>query len=176
MNPWHDISLGRDPARVFRCLIEIPRGSSNKYELDKETGLLKLDRVLYSAVHYPANYGFLPQTYCEDGDPLDVLVLCQEAITPMCLVLARPIGVLQMIDDNGRDDKIIAVPKEDPEYAGIHDVGHLPPHRLQQLRQFMLDYKTLEDKEVHVEPIEGAAVAQKVILEAIELYRKEFGS
>jgi inorganic pyrophosphatase len=174
MNPWHDVPLGDDPVRVFACVIEIPRGSKNKYELDKQTGLLKLDRVLYSSVHYPANYGFLPQTYCDDNDPLDVLVLCQEPITPMCIVHARPVGCIQMRDDKGKDDKIIAVPLQDPEYTHVHDVHDLGPHRILEIRQFMLDYKRLENKQVDVEHMEGASTAHRVIREACELYRKTF--
>lgn len=176
MNPWHDVPLGEDPVRVFNCIIEIPRGSKNKYELDKKTGLLRLDRVLYSSVRYPANYGFLPQTHCDDGDPLDVLVLCQEPITPRCIVRARPIGCLQMSDDMGQDDKIIAVPLDDPEYTHIHDIRDLGPHRMLELRQFMLDYKRLENKEVDVEQMEGPSTAQRVIRAAVELYREKFGS
>ena len=175
MNPWHDVPLGEDPSRVFCCIIEIPRGSKNKYELDKKTGLLKLDRVLYSSVHYPANYGFLPHTYCDDNDPLDVLVLCQEPITPRCIVYARPVGCLTMRDDQGKDDKIIAVPVDDPEYTQVHDVRDLAPHRMLELRQFMLDYKRLENKEVDVEEMEGASVAKRVIREAAALYKEKFG-
>jgi len=174
MNPWHDVPLGDDPARVFSCIIEIPRGSKNKYELDKKTGLLRLDRVLYSAVRYPANYGFLPRTYCDDGDPLDVLVLCQEPITPLCIVQARPVGLIQMRDDMGKDDKVIAVPLQDPEYTHVHDVQDLGPHRILEIRQFMLDYKRLENKEVDVEQMEGASTAQRVIRDACELYRTKF--
>jgi inorganic pyrophosphatase len=117
VNPWHDVELGTDITRDFRCVIEIPKGSKVKYELDKQTGMLWLDRVLHSAVHYPANYGFLPRTYCDDGDPLDVLVLGQEPVVPLCILRARAIGVLTMSDDKGQDDKIIAVHVDDPEYA-----------------------------------------------------------
>jgi len=174
MNPWHDVPLGEDPIRVFQCIIEIPRGSKNKYEIDKETGLLRLDRVLYSSVHYPANYGFLPRTYCDDGDPLDVLVVCQAPIQPMCIVQARPVGVVGMRDDMGQDDKIIAVPVNDPEYTHVHDVSDLGPHRQLEIRQFMLDYKRLENKEVDVDAMEGAAAAQKVIRASIKLYEDKF--
>src|ERR1041385_7871944 len=128
MNPWHDVAIGEDPNRSFHCVIEVPSGSKNKYELDKTTGLLRLDRVLYSAVHYPANYGFIPRTYCGDGDPLDVLVLCQEPVEPMCLMRARPIGYLQMRDDKGIDDKIISVHADDPAYEDYRDISELPPH------------------------------------------------
>ena len=175
MNPWHDVSLGEDPVRLFNCIIEIPRGSKNKYELDKKTGLLRLDRVLYSSVRYPASYGFLPQTFCDDGDPLDVLVLCQEPITPMCIVQARAIGLIQMRDDMGKDDKVIAVPLKDPEYTHVQDVRDLGPHRILEIRQFMLDYKRLENKEVDVDEMEGASAAHRVIREAAEFYREKYG-
>src|SRR5262252_8127112 len=117
MNPWHDVAIGEDPSRSFHCVIEVPSGSMNKYELDKATGLLRLDRVLYSAVHYPANYGFVPRTYCADGDPLDVLVLGQEEVVPGVLLRARAIGVMSMRDEKGQDDKLIAVHVDDPEYT-----------------------------------------------------------
>jgi len=171
MHAWHNVDLGDDPARVFNAVIEIPRGSKSKYELDKETGLLRLDRILYSSVHYPANYGFLPRTYCDDGDPLDALVLCQEDLMPLCIVAARPIGVITMRDDKGQDDKIIAVCAEDPEYAEIHDIADLAPHRTRELKQFLLDYKVLENKEVNVDDLRPRADAVKVILDAIELYK-----
>src|SRR5215813_4394774 len=116
MNPWHDVAIGEDPAQSFHCVIEVPSGSKIKYELDKTTGLLRVDRVLWSAVHYPANYGFIPRTYCGDGDPLDVLVLCQEPVEPMCIMRARAVGVMQMRDDKGVDDKIIAVHLDDPAF------------------------------------------------------------
>ncbi|MHC4138230.1 MAG: inorganic diphosphatase [Planctomycetota bacterium] len=176
MNPWHDVPLGDDPAEVFMCVIEIPRGSKAKYELDKDTGLLRLDRVLFSAVHYPANYGFLPRTYCDDGDPLDVLVLSQEPVVPLCLVRARPIGTMEMRDEKGRDDKVIAVSVDDPEYSHFRDVLELSPHRLKEVERFFLDYKQLEDKEVTVEKLYGRDEARRVILESIRLYEAEFGA
>jgi inorganic pyrophosphatase len=172
MNPWHDVALGDDIERHFRCVIEIPKGSKIKYELDKATGLLWLDRVLHSAVHYPANYGFLPQTYCDDGDPLDVLVLGQEPVVPLCVLRAKAIGVITMRDDKGQDDKIIAVHVDDPEYAPYRDVSELPPHRLKEMQRFFLDYKVLEDKSVDIDQIRGRADAQKVIRDAMELYRR----
>ncbi len=175
MNPWHDVDLGSNPGDVFQAVIEIPRGSRSKYEIDKDTGLLRLDRILYSAVHYPANYGFLPRTYCEDGDALDALVLCQEDLVPLCLVAARPIGVITMTDDMGRDDKIIAVCADDPEYAHIHEVAELAPHRLRELQQFLLDYKTLEGKEVNIDDLRPRADATHVIDEASAFYQREFG-
>jgi inorganic pyrophosphatase len=166
------VDLGDDVARAFRCVIEIPKGSKVKYELDKETGLLWLDRVLHSAVHYPANYGFLPRTYCGDGDPLDVLVLGQEPVVPLCVLRARAIGVLSMSDDKGVDDKIIAVHVDDPEYAHYQDVAELPPHRLREMQRFFLDYKVLENKAVDVDRIRGPHDAVRVIREAVALYRE----
>ncbi len=176
MNPWHDVPIGVDPVHSFQCVIEIPRGSKNKYELDKETGLLRLDRVLYSAVHYPANYGFVPQTWCDDQDPLDVLVLCQESVVPLCIVRARPIGTIAMRDEKGQDDKLIAVAADDPEYETIMDVTDLAPHVARQLKQFLLDYKTLEDKEVDVDNLRPVDDARKVLLAAIEAYKKKFAN
>jgi inorganic pyrophosphatase len=173
MNPWHDVSIGDDPHRHFNCVIEVPSGSKNKYELDKSTGLLRLDRVLWSSVHYPANYGFVPRTYCGDGDPLDVLVLCQESVVPLCIMRARPIGVIAMTDEEGQDDKIIAVAEDDPEFAPCRDVKELPPHRLREIQQFLKDYKSLEGKLAKVGPLQGAGHARKVLQAAIELYRTE---
>ena len=173
MNPWHDVQLGEDPAKAFQCVIEIPRWSKNKYELDKETGLLRLDRVLFSSVHYPANYGFLPRTYCDDGDPLDVLVLSQEPVAPLCLMRARAIGVITMSDEKGGDDKVIAVALDDPEYSHYRDTAELTSHRMKELRQFLLDYKALEDKVVHVGDLRGAVEARAVIRDAMALYRKK---
>ncbi|MCZ6572183.1 MAG: inorganic diphosphatase [Planctomycetota bacterium] len=158
----------------FQCVIEIPRGSKNKYEVDKQTGLLRLDRVLYSAVHYPANYGFVPQTWCDDEDPLDVLVLCQEAVVPLCIVRARPIGTIAMRDEKGQDDKLIAVAADDPEYETTMDVTDLAPHVARQLKQFLLDYKTLEHKEVDVDNLRSVDEARRVLREAIEAYKKKF--
>jgi len=173
VNPWHDVELGNDIGEHFRCVIEIPKGSKVKYELDKKTGLLWLDRVLHSAVHYPANYGFLPQTYCGDGDPLDVLVLGQEPVVPLCVLRARAIGVLTMSDEKGSDDKVIAVHVDDPEYAHYQDVAELPPHRLKEMQRFFLDYKVLENKVVDVEHIRGRAEANRVINDAVRLYTEE---
>jgi inorganic pyrophosphatase len=172
MNPWHDLDLGEDPLKLFYCVVEVPRGSKNKYELDKATGMLRLDRVLYSAVHYPANYGFIPRTYCDDGDALDVLVLCQEPVEPMCIMRARAIGVMQMKDDKGIDDKIIAVHLDDPAYAQYTHIRELPQHTLRELERFFLDYKTLEDKAVTIKEMQGPYEANKVIREAIVGYAK----
>ena len=170
MHAWHDVELGDDIARDFLAVIEIPKGSKVKYELDKTTGLLRVDRVLHSAVHYPANYGFLPRTYCGDGDPLDVLVLGQEPVTPLCLMRARAIGVMTMSDDRGEDDKVIAIHVDDPEYAHYTDIAGLPPHRLRELQRFFIDYKVLEDKPVHVGDLRGRADAERVIRAAVRLY------
>ena len=172
MHAWHDVELGDHIERYFRAVIEIPKGSKIKYELDKDTGLLYLDRVLHSAVHYPANYGFLPQTYCDDGDPLDVLVLGQEPVLPLCILRARAIGVLGMRDEKGQDDKIIAVHVDDPEYEHYQDVAELPPHRMRELERFFLDYKVLENKTVNVEALRGRADAERVVRDAVRLYRE----
>src|SRR5689334_1413908 len=166
MHPWHDSYV--DDAIVgsaFPVVIEIPKGSKNKYELDKETGLLRLDRVLYSAVYYPADYGFIPRTYCGDGDPLDALVLGQEPVYPLTLVEARAIGVMRMRDEKGADDKIVAVSVRDPSYEEYVDKDQLPPHVLRQVRRFFEDYKTLEHKHVIVEDFLGPAAAVAVIAE-----------
>src|SRR5262250_1980368 len=174
MHAWHDVELGDDIESGFRAVVEIPKGSKVKYELDKQTGLLNVDRVLYSAVHYPANYGFLPRTYCEDGDALDVLVLGQEPVVPLCVMRARPIGVMVMTDEKGRDDKIIAVHADDPEYAVYQDVTDLPPHRLKEVERFFLDYKVLDEKTVKIEELRGRAEAFRVIADAEKLYAGSF--
>ena len=173
MHPWHDTDIDEALiATAFPVVIEIPKGSTNKYELDKETGLLRLDRVLYSAVHYPADYGFIPRTYCDDGDPLDVLVLGQEPVYPLTLVDARAIGVMRMRDEKGVDDKIVAVSVRDPAYAEYTDKSQLPSHVLRQLKRFFEDYKVLEHKLVVVEDLLGPAEAIGIIEEALELYRQ----
>jgi inorganic pyrophosphatase len=173
MHPWHDIAIDEaHVATAFPVVIEIPKGSTNKYELDKETGLLRLDRVLYSAVYYPADYGFIPRTYCGDGDPLDVLVLGQEPVYPLTVVEARAIGVMRMRDEKGVDDKIVAVSVRDPAYADYTDKGQLPAHVLRQLRRFFEDYKTLEHKQVVVEDLLGPSDAVTIITDALEMYRR----
>jgi inorganic pyrophosphatase len=172
MHAWHDVELGDHIERHFRAIVEIPKGSKVKYELDKRTGLLYVDRVLHSAVHYPANYGFLPQTFCDDGDPLDVLVLGQEPVLPLCILRAKAIGVLGMRDEKGQDDKIIAIHVDDPEYAHYHDVADLPPHRLRELERFFLDYKVLENKTVNVDLLRGRPDAERVVRDAARLYRE----
>jgi inorganic pyrophosphatase len=172
VHPWHDIALPNAVTDWFPAFIEIPKGSKVKYELDKTTGLLWVSRVLHSAVFYPANYGFVPRTYCEDGDPLDILVLGQEAVVPYVLVRARAIGVMRMCDEKGQDDKLIAVHVDDPEYAGYADIADLPPHRLRLLQRFFLDYKVLEGEEVVVETPLGRDEALSILREAIALYSK----
>ena len=163
MHPVHDIELTGDLADSMPTVIEIPKGSHHKYEVDKPTGLLKLDRVLYSAVHYPANYGFIPRTHAEDGDPLDVLVLMQEAVVPLTIVRARAIGGLRMTDDKGGDDKIIAVCIDDPAYASYRELRELPPHVTKELDRFFRDYKVLEAKTVDVEEFYSTKRALEVI-------------
>jgi inorganic pyrophosphatase len=167
---WHDVTPGENLPGEFMTVIEIPMGSSVKYELDKKTGLLRLDRVLHSAVFYPANYGFIPQTYAEDDDPLDVLVLCQEAMAPLTLMRARAIGLMTMVDTGKLDHKILAVAVDDPEYNGFREASELPPHRLAILRRFFQDYKMLEDKAVKVEEFEPVAFTLPVIQSALERY------
>ncbi|MBQ9673932.1 MAG: inorganic diphosphatase [Ruminococcus sp.] len=175
MNIWHDISPKRITKENFYAVIEISKGGKNKYELDKETGLLKLDRVLFTSTHYPANYGFIPRTFADDGDPLDVLVLCSETIQPMTLVECKPIGVLNMIDNDSADEKIIAVPVNDPNYNGYNDIEELPNHYFQEIQHFFQVYKTLEaDKVTAVTEISGAETAKTVIQDSIESYIRDF--
>jgi inorganic pyrophosphatase len=173
MHPWHDSYIDNSMAgSAFPVVVEIPKGSKNKYELDKETGLLRLDRVLYSAVHYPADYGFIPRTYCDDGDPLDALVLSQEPVYPLTIVEARAIGVMRMRDEKGIDDKIVAVSVHDPAFSHFNDKAEIPSHLLRELRRFFEDYKALEHKTVIVEDLLGPEEAVKIIREALELYRR----
>ena len=170
MHPWHDVTPGEGLPMDFQTIVEIPMGSSVKYELDKETGLLRLDRMLYSAVYYPANYGFVPQTLAEDDDPLDVLVLCKEPVDPLTIVRARAIGLMTMIDSGKKDHKIIAVASHDPEFAAYNDAQEMPPHRLMMLRRFFQDYKQLEGKMVEVEEFSPASSTVPVINEALNAY------
>src|SRR5437870_7627723 len=172
-HPWHDVPLPEDLASYFPVYIEISKGSKVKYELDKATGLLWVDRILYSAVHYPANYGFVPRNYCDDDDPLDVLVLGQEEVAPQVLLRARAIGVMRMRDEKGQDDKIIAVHVDDPEYVVYRDIADLSEHRLRELQRFFLDYKVLEGEEVVVEAPLGASEALPLMREAIAIYERE---
>lgn len=167
---WHDVTPGEHLPSEFTTVIEIPRGSSVKYELDKATGLLRLDRMLHSAVYYPANYGFIPQTLAEDDDPLDVLVLCQEPVDPLTLVEARVIGLMTMVDSGKRDHKVLAVATHDPEYNSFHEASELPPHKLAMIRRFFQDYKILEGKAVEVDDLTEAKTSFPIILEALERY------
>lgn len=176
MHPWHDIANSPDTAAEgFKAIIEISKGSKVKYELDKETGLLCVDRILHSSMVYPANYGFIPQTYCGDGDPLDVLVLGFESLAPLCLVEAKPIGVMHMVDGGEDDDKLIAVLPGDPVFGGFNDVSELPAHLFREIRQFFLEYKHLEKKKkiVEVDEIEGREKAVEVLKEALAYYARE---
>ncbi|MEJ5054738.1 inorganic diphosphatase [Sphingobacterium sp. MYb382] len=175
-NPWHQISPGSDVPNSVNAIIEISNGSKGKYELDKETGLLLLDRVLSSSVVYPANYGFIPQTYCDDKDPLDILVICSVDIIPMTLVDAKIIGVMHMVDGGEQDDKLIAVAKNDPTYNYINDVEQLAPHVMKEIVQFFESYKALEKKEVIVQGVENREKAQQVLLESIALYNETFNN
>lgn len=173
MHPWHDTYIDDTEVGVnFPVIIEIPKGSKNKYELDKETGLLRLDRVLHSAVYYPADYGFIPRTFCDDGDPLDALVLSQEPVYPLTIVEARAIGVMRMRDEKGIDDKIVAVSVKDPAFVDYHDQNELPAHVLREVRRFFEDYKALEQKQVVVEDMLGPDDALRIIRESLDLYRQ----
>jgi len=173
IHPWHDVTPGELIPQEFSSIIEIPFGSSVKYELDKESGLIKLDRVLYSAVYYPANYGFIPQTLAEDDDPLDVLVLCQETVVPLTLIHARTIGLMTMIDAGKKDHKIIAVATDDPEFNSYREAAEMPPHRLTMLRRFFQDYKQLEGKAVEVDEIERSKNAFPIIEDALHRYSRQ---
>lgn len=174
MNPWHDVSFGDESPSIVQCIIEIPSGSKAKYELDKESGLLRLDRVLFSSVHYPANYGFIPRTYCDDKDPLDVLVISQVEVVPFCIVNAKVIGVMRMLDGGEKDDKIIAVAADDISVKHYNDIKDLPPHTILEVQRFFEDYKKLENKKVVVEDFLGREEALRIVNESIELYNVTF--
>lgn len=174
-HPWHQIPPGSRAPEIVTGIIEIPKGSRAKYELDKESGLLKLDRVLYSSVYYPANYGFIPQTYCDDNDPLDILVLSQIDFVPLCLVEARVIGVMRMLDSGDADDKIIAVAAHDVSVNHIRSIAELPPHFTQELRHFFEEYKKLENKTVVIEHFHDVVTAQQIVQQSITDYRQKFG-
>ncbi|KAL3531848.1 hypothetical protein ACH5RR_005369 [Cinchona calisaya] len=169
-HPWHDLEIGPGAPKIFNCVIEISKGSKVKYELDKKTGLIKVDRVLYSSVVYPHNYGFVPRSLCEDNDPLDVLVIMQEPVLPGCFLRAKAIGVMPMIDQGEKDDKIIAVCADDPEYRHYNDIKELPPHRLAEIRRFFEDYKKNENKEVAVNDFLPAAKAYEAVQHSMDLY------
>src|SRR5688572_29572363 len=173
-HPWHGAECGENAPEIVNALIEIPQGSKTKYEIDKKTGLLKLDRIIYSSFHYPINYGFIPQTLGLDGDPLDILVMCSEAIQPLCLVEARVIGNMQMIDTGVADDKIIAVATKDPGVNYINSVDELPRHFIAVLRNYSEQYKVLEDKKVEIDEFQDATAAYRIIEEAIALYKTTF--
>ena len=174
MNPWHDVAFGENAPNVVNGIIEIPKGNRAKYELDKESGMLMLDRVLFSSVYYPANYGFIPRTYCDDDDPLDILVISQIDIVPMCIVSAKVIGVMRMIDGGEADDKIIAVAEGDPSVSHINDISELPQHFISELQSFFEDYKKLEHKTVKVEGFQNNVLAREIVQTAINDYNKKF--
>lgn len=174
MNIWHDIDIGRVTEKKFEALIEIPKGCKTKYELDKETGLLRMDRILYTSTVYPANYGFIPKTLADDGDPLDVLVLCADPIYPMTLVTCTPIGVLKMIDSGDLDEKIIAVPVNDPTYRGYYDVQELPSHIFEEMMHFFEVYKNLEHKVTTVKEICHKDEAIEIIRKCLDKYAEKY--
>ncbi len=171
-NPWHAVSIGPDAPQTVEAIIEIPKGSRSKYELDKATGMLRLDRILYSAVYYPYNYGFIPQTYCDDKDPLDILVLTQAKVMPLCIMRAKVIGVMRMIDGGEMDDKIIAVSQDDMSINHIESIDDLPDHLLKEVRAFFEDYKKLENKTVEVEEFQSKEMAWEIINKSIEDYKE----
>lgn len=173
-NIWHDISPKRITAEDFICVVEISKGSKKKYELDKETGLIILDRILYTSTHYPANYGFIPRTYGDDNDPLDVLLLCSEPLEPLTLVRAYPIGVISMVDNGKNDEKIIAIPFSDPNYNIYTDIDQLPKHVFDEMRHFFSVYKNLENKTTAVDEVSGRSEAVKIIKAAIDNYVENF--
>ncbi len=173
-NIWHDISPKRINPEDFIAVIEIPQGSRNKYELDKETGHIILDRILYTATHYPANYGLIPRTFADDGDPLDVMVLCSESLAPMTLVRCYPIGVITMLDQGKLDEKIIAIPFNDPTYNNYKDISQLPHHVFDEMRHFFSVYKTLEGKETAVDEVKDRKEAVKIISQCIDCYIENY--
>ena len=173
MHPWHDIDPGNDAPAFVKSIIEIPKGSKGKYELDKESGLLRLDRVPFSSVHYPASYGFIPRTYCDDQDPLDILVICSIDVIPLSIIEAKVIGAMEMIDGDERDDKIIAVARHDMSVNYINDLSELPPHTLVELKRFFEDYKMLEHKNVIVEQFMHYEKAYEIVLEGMKLYQEK---
>ena len=173
-NIWHDISPERITPEDFICVVEISKGSKKKYELDKETGYIILDRILHTSTHYPANYGFIPRTYGDDFDPLDVLLLCSEDLEPLTLVRAYPIGVIKMIDNGRGDEKIIAIPFNDPTYNNYKDISQLPKHIFDEMRHFFEVYKNLEHKETAVDEVKGKEEAVEIIKDAIENYNRNF--
>ena len=175
MNVWHDINPERITPQDFLSIIEISKGSKNKYELDKESGLLILDRILYTSTHYPANYGFIPRTLSEDADPLDVLVLCQEKLEPLSIIECYPIGMITMIDEDESDEKIIAIPFEDPTYNSYRSIEALPQHIFQEMQHFFTVYKQLENKNTAVNEVMGQKAAVEVIKQSIANYKEKYG-
>jgi inorganic pyrophosphatase len=174
LHPWHGVTPGESAPRVVNAVIEIPKGSRAKYEIDKDSGLLKLDRVIYSSFHYPINYGFIPQSYGDDKDPLDILVLTSLSVQALCLIEAKVVGVMQMIDNGDADDKIIAVATNDPSVNYINNIEELPKHFFLELRNFFEEYKKLENKVVKVEEFQDKAAALKIVEDAIALYKETF--
>ena len=174
INIWHDIAPKRITPEDFMAVVEIPKGSKKKYELDKETGLIKLDRILYTSTHYPANYGFIPRTYGDDLDPLDVLILCSEPLEPLTLVQCFPIGIISMIDNGRNDEKIIAIPFNDPTYNEYTDISQLPKHIFEEMSHFFTVYKALENKETAVNEVSGRESALQIIAQAIDSYVEHF--
>lgn len=173
-NPWHQVAIGTQQPDIVQAIVEIPKGSKAKYELDKETGMLRLDRVLFSSVYYPANYGFIPQTLGDDHDPLDILVLCQIDVEPLCIIEAKVIGVMRMLDGGEADDKIIAVANKDMSVNHIKSISELPTHFILELRNFFEDYKKLENKDVKVEEFQDAEIAKEIIRKAISDYNSTY--
>jgi inorganic pyrophosphatase len=173
-HPWHDVSIGDEAPDEFNIVIEVSKGSKVKYEIDKETGLLKVDRILYSSVVYPENYGFIPQTLADDDDPLDVLVLMQQPVLPLSILKVRPIGLLPMVDEGENDENIICVHIDDPVYKGYSNVNEFPEHQLSEMQQFFMEYKKLEEKEVSVGDISGPEDAVEYIRRSIEQYKEHF--
>src|SRR5215210_4288445 len=174
LHPWHGVEYGDQAPRIVNAVIEIPQGSRAKYEIDKPSGLLKLDRVIYSSFYYPTNYGFIPQTYGDDKDPLDILVISSLSIQPMFLVTAKVIGVMQMVDGGDADDKIIAVAAHDPSINYINNIEELPKHFFEELRHFFEEYKRLENKAVIVEEFQDKSTALRIVQEAMDFYKENF--
>ncbi|MGN0624586.1 MAG: inorganic diphosphatase [Oscillospiraceae bacterium] len=174
MNIWHDISPKEINKDSFTAVIEIPKGSKIKYELDKATGLLKMDRILYTSTHYPANYGFIPRTYADDGDPLDVLVLCSETLVPMSLVKCYPIGVISMLDNGAADEKIICIPENDPTYNVYKDISNLPKHIFDEMSHFFTVYKQLEGKDTVIDDVKSHDTAVEIVQACIDNYVEKF--
>lgn len=173
-NIFHDIDPKMISAKSFTVVIEIPKDSKTKYELDKDTGMLRLDRILSTSMHYPASYGFVPRTYAEDGDPLDALVLCSETIAPLTLVQCRPIGAIMMVDGGDNDEKIIAVAEGDPDYKDVKKLSDLPKHLVDEMCHFFTTYKALENKKTEVNGTVDKAEAEKLVVKAMEGYQKKY--